>query len=104
MSWVDRLRETIKFVSPSGRVFEALWIGNDRTKTKKLGQFSPPKRRGTIIQDLDVDSTVYPLNFIFEGTNHDIEASLFFQTCDENLLPHANQNQVFQKILASSLE
>lgn len=84
MSWQDRLRENIQFTSPEGREFTALWRGNDRTKSKKLGAFSPPKRAGTIFQDLDVDATKYPITFIFDGDNHDIEANLFFETCNEN--------------------
>lgn len=84
MSWKDRLGEQIEFLSPSGRSFTALWRGNDRSKGKKLGSFSPPKRKGTIFQDLDVDSTKYPLTFIFDGENHDLIATLFFETCSEN--------------------
>jgi len=84
MVWTERVNDNIIFTSPKGREFTALWIGNNRTKAKKLGSFSPPKRKGTIFQDLDVDATRYPIPFIFEGENHDLTASLFFRTCDEN--------------------
>lgn len=84
MSWRDRLAEDIQFISPSGRTFSALWRGDNRSKSKKLGEFSPPKRKGTIFQDLDVTAVRYPLTFIFDGDNHDLEASLFFETCSEN--------------------
>lgn len=84
MSWTDRLAPTIKLTSPRGLEFEALWRGNDRKKEKKLGEFSPPKRAGTIVQDLDITSVSYPLTFIFDGDNHDLTAKLFFEACSEN--------------------
>lgn len=83
MSWEDRLAPSIKFISPKGRQFSALWRGDNITKTKKLGSFSPPNRKGTIFQDLDVDSTQYPLTFFFNGQDHDVAARLFFETCSE---------------------
>ena len=83
MSWEERLGKSILFTSPEGREFEAQWIGNTRSKSKKIGQFSPPKRKGTIYQDLNVSSTLYPLTIIFDGDNHDLIASLFFESCNE---------------------
>ena len=76
MSWESRLGKDIKFVSPSGREFTALWRGDDRTKSKKIGAFSPPKRKGTILQDLDVDATIYPLTIIFDGENREVTRNL----------------------------
>lgn len=84
MSWEDRTNSTIKFTSPTGREFTAYWRGNNRTKEKSLGKFKPPKKKGSIVQDLDVDATIYPIPIIFEGENGDLEASLFFETCSEN--------------------
>lgn len=84
MSYEERLSETIDFTSPMGRQFSALWRGNDRTKGKKLGLFSPPKRKGTIVQDLDVDATKYPIPILFDGENHDLISALFFETCNES--------------------
>jgi hypothetical protein len=83
MSWKDRVKETIQFISPEGNTFIALWRGNARSKEKKLGLFDYPKVRGTVVQDLDITSTRYPLTFFFEGENHDVEAERFFTACDE---------------------
>ena len=83
MSWRDRLKETIQFTSPSGQVFNPYWIGDSRSKSKKLGEFPPPKRDGTIIQDLGTSGTVYPLTVIFEGDNNDLESQRFFAACSE---------------------
>jgi len=83
MSWENRIGDMIEFTSPKGRFFEALWSGSNRTKTKKIGSFSPPRKSGTVIQDLGIGSTVYPLTFIFDGENHDLIARLFFETCSE---------------------
>lgn len=83
MSWRDRLRETVKMTSPEGNIFEALWRGNPRTMSKKLGLFEFPKVRGTKTQDLDVGSARYPLTIFFDGEDNDIESSRFFEACRE---------------------
>ena len=83
MSYLDRIAPSIDFVSPMGREFSAQWVGGNRSVAKKIGEFSPPGRAGTIYQDLNVTSVRYPLNFLFAGINHDIEAQLFFETIRE---------------------
>ncbi len=84
MTWQDRLKKSIKLTSPDGNVFEILWTGNPRMLSKKLGIFEYPKIRGTVIQDLDVSGTRYPLTLLFEGPDNDIEADRFFRACSEN--------------------
>ena len=83
MSWLDRLGESIIMVSPEGREFEARWKGSDRSKAKKLGAFSPPRKTGTVFQDLDIAASSYPMTIHFDGINHDVIANLFYVTCDE---------------------
>ena len=83
MSWKERLRQTIDFVSPEGNTFSALWQNNPRTMEKKLGIFQFPKVKGAKIQDLDVGAVAYPLTIFFEGPDNDIEAEKFFIACNE---------------------
>ena len=73
----DRVRTTIKLTSSEGEVFEALWRGNDRSMSKKLGKFDYPDFDGTVVQDLGATSWSYPLNIIFRGDDHDLEAQRF---------------------------
>lgn len=80
MSWENELKETIKLTSPSGTVFEALWINNERSFEKKLGLFDPPKTDGTIAQDNGSASIQYPLTIYFDGPFHNNDAELFFNT------------------------
>lgn len=70
-------------VSPKGREFTAKWRGSNRSKSKKLGTFSPPKKTGTVVQDLDIASVRYPMSIYFDGENHDLESNLFFLTANE---------------------
>lgn len=90
MSWMNETREEITFRSPSyvksqggGLIeaaksaafgvageFVALWRNNERTFEKKLGMFDPPHFQGTIVQDLGVKSTLYPLTVYFDGMYH----------------------------------
>lgn len=84
MSWKDRLRPSILFVSPGGREFTADWAGNQRNVEKKLGIFEFPGIRGAQVQDLDVGADIYPLTFYFEGDDNDIIAESFFEACKEN--------------------
>lgn len=78
MSWQDRLRGSIRLVSPGGEVFTAKWSGNARSVEKKLGIFTYPKFNGAVIQDLGLAGTRYPLQLSFDGDDHDLESSRFF--------------------------
>lgn len=81
--WQARLREQIELTSPDGDQFTALWIGNDRSKDKKLGIFEYPDFDGTDIQDLGVQGSRYPLTIYFEGPDCDIEGARFYDACDQ---------------------
>ncbi|RPI64784.1 MAG: hypothetical protein EHM48_00035 [Planctomycetaceae bacterium] len=83
MSWANELREEIKLTSPLGSVFYALWRNDERTVEKKLGIFEIPKFKGSIIQDLDVKATSYPLTFYFDGPFHNRTAEEFFTAVTE---------------------
>lgn len=82
-SWDERLKPTIDFTSPDGNKYTCSWIGNDRTKSKKLGLFDYPKVKGTIVQDLGSVSTTYPITLYFHGRDNDIESDAFFESCSE---------------------
>ena len=81
MSWMDRINETIDFISPDGDEFSGYWIGGTRSGEKKLGIFDYPKVSGSKIQDLDIKAIAYPITFFFEGADHDKEAERFFTAC-----------------------
>ncbi len=76
--WRDRLAESVQLTSPDGNVFTALWQRNTYSASKKLGIFEYPKVDGSVVQDLNLNGTRYPLTIFFEGANHDIEARNFF--------------------------
>ena len=82
-NWQQRVKPTIQMVSPEGNEFEAKWIGGQRSYDKKLGIFMYPKVKGNVVQDLDVNSTIYPLTIYFDGADSDIIASTFFLACKE---------------------
>lgn len=75
--WFDRTRAQITLISPQKSIFNALWRGDKRTITKKVGIFNFPKFNGTVTQDLGVNGTSYPLTFFFEGANADKETIRF---------------------------
>jgi len=83
MSWVDRIKPKIKLTSPMGQLFEAFWIGNQVSKTKKLGLFSNPNFKGTIVQDLGITGDSYPLPIFFSGPDHDLVAKNFWIAASE---------------------
>lgn len=80
----DRTRETIILTSPMSdgqNRYEAKWIGDPVQQQKKLGLYSSPKVKGTVVQDLDVESKIFQLTIFFDGDDHDLisddfEASL----------------------------
>lgn len=82
-NWRDRLQKEIVLLSPEGTEYRAKWRGSPRTTAKKLGVLRFPKIAGDVVQDLDVQSTVYPITFYFDGENNDTEAAAFHQSCKE---------------------
>lgn len=83
MTWKDRTRQFINFTSPGGNTFEALWIKNNRTLSKKLGIFELPERTGAKVQDLDTGAFRHPITFFFDGPDNDIESQRFMESCTE---------------------
>lgn len=83
MTWQDRLKESIQFLSPEKNEFEAKWSGDSRKIEKSLGLFKFPEIQGTLVQDLDVGGTRYPINFFFAGEDNDLEAKNFLEACKE---------------------
>lgn len=81
MSWESELREEIRFSSPNFNLFNAKWKNDERSASRKLGIFGPPKFKGEIVQDLGVKSTLYPLNIFFDGFFHNKDADEFFEAC-----------------------
>ena len=81
--WRDRLAGTVQLTSPDGNIFTALWQRNTYSASKKLGIFEYPKVDGSVVQDLGINGTRYPLTIFFEGANHDIEARNFFKAFKE---------------------
>ena len=78
-----QLQPSIKLTSPAGIEFEALSRGGERTREKKIGIFGYPDIPGDVTQDLNVNSTKYPLDIFFTGKNHDIEADEFWTATAE---------------------
>ena len=75
--WQQRTRPEIKFTSPEGNVFLALWRSNTTPQEKKVGIFNYPKINGSVTQDLGTNSARHPMTIYFEGANNDLEAELF---------------------------
>lgn len=82
--WEARLAATIEMTSPSGKTFLPRWRGNNRSAEKKLGIFSYPKLKGNVVQDLELNSTRYPLTVYFDGKDHDLDAASFFAAAGES--------------------
>lgn len=83
MSYVDRLQPALVLTSPSGREFSAKWVGDERSFAKRLGIFKTPGVDGVTVQDFGVEGTSYPLTFWFDGSDNDLIAALFLETCRE---------------------
>jgi prophage DNA circulation protein len=82
-NWQARTRGTIDFTSPEGREFTAKWRGGERSLEKKVAIFAYPNVKGNITQDLEVNSSMYPITFFFDGENSDKFGKAFFQAARE---------------------
>lgn len=107
MTWQNRLRKTIKLVAPQdGLEFEVHWRGNLRRVVKKLGVFNFARVPGSIVQDLDVGASTYPLTLLFSGPDHDVEAQRFFRACSEQtgkwLITHPVHGRLYLQLVSVS--
>jgi len=82
-TWQDRLAEEITLTSPEGDSYTALWVGNPVTVKKKLGVFGFPGIVGTKLQDLGGEGAQYPLTIYFHGSDNDLDAAAFFESCKQ---------------------
>jgi prophage DNA circulation protein len=83
MTWQQRTRDTIEFVSPLKKTFFAFWEEVTESLAHTLGIFKYPKIKGIVIQDLDDSGFLHNFSFSFHGENHDQQARAFFQACRE---------------------
>lgn len=83
-TWKDRIRGQVTLLSPDGDEYTPKWIGNPRSKSKKLGIFEYARVKGTIVQDLGITSGTYPLTLYFDGVDHDKDAEKFWKSCDQD--------------------
>jgi hypothetical protein len=83
-NWEERLQGIIEMTSPEGTTFEAKWRGDPRRHDKKLAIFYYPKVKGNVVQDLDINSTIWTLTFYFDGENNDVQASQFFEATKQS--------------------
>lgn len=81
--WRGRLGDSISLISPEGKEFTAKWVSDSREASKKLGVFRYPKIKGNIVQDLDIDSTLYTIPLHFDGKDCDVNSQAFFQAARE---------------------
>lgn len=80
MSYLDRLKETIKLTSPSGLVFIANWAGNPISMTNKVGIHEIPGVPGAKIQDQRSGALIYQLTIYFTGPDNDLNSTAFMGT------------------------
>lgn len=84
MTWPERTREQIDFISPQKKYFSGFWAKSTQSIEKSLAIFKYPKVKGVVVQDLDVGGDRHLIPFWFEGSDHDLQAQAFLQAIREN--------------------
>jgi prophage DNA circulation protein len=105
MAWDERVNSVIEMISPEGDIYLPKWIGNDRSFSKKIGQFTFPGVDGTEVQDLGITGIKYPLTVYFDGHDHDIIAEDFSESLKQNGLwqvQHPTKGSLQLQLLNSS--
>ena len=75
-----RVRAWMTLTPPDKSIaFTAKWRQSPRSLEKKVAQFNYPLIRGTVVKDLDVKSDMWPLQFFFDGPDHDLIADKFIK-------------------------
>ena len=83
MTWEDRLKEAA-YTSANGERMEFLYENIAFSFEKKGSAFNFPDADGTYVQDTGVSGKKFPLNVIFSGPDHDIEAKRFEKLVTES--------------------
>lgn len=102
-TWIDRLKPTIWFLSPDGEEFTAYWRGDQRSIDRRTTKFDFPGINGSLYQDQGSSSPSYPLNFYFEGPNHDLEAQRFFDAFGRAPGPWMIEHPIISSIMLQPL-
>lgn len=82
-TWLDRQRGNLVLTSPKGTSFYAMWSENVREGTRKVSVWDYPLTDEQTIQDLGTGLFRIPIDFMFEGEQHDLIASDFVTACKE---------------------
>lgn len=105
MSWQNEPLSFIAFISPKFNRFTPKWKGNERSVEKKLGYFDIPRQRGTVVQDLDSKSILYPLTVYFDGLSNQTDAGNFFKAMDEErgqwIVIHPTKGQLVLQLVSA---
>jgi prophage DNA circulation protein len=74
----ERVRAWLTLTPPDKSIaFTPKWRQSPRSIEKKVAQFNYPLIKGTVVKDLDVKSDMWPLQFFFDGPDHDLRANEF---------------------------
>ena len=85
MSWQDSLSENITLTSPSGLEFIAGWRGDSISMSNKVGVHEIPGVSGSRVQSQGATAKTYELTITFSGINHDLDATAFFKTLENEV-------------------
>jgi hypothetical protein len=83
-SYIDRIRDSIGFTSPSGKSFTAKWAGDEQDKSKRLQISSYIGSKFSHVRDLGIDSTNHPMSVFFDGYDCDLNSKKFWDALDED--------------------
>ncbi len=81
--WGTRVAPTIELESPTGTKFSAKWQGDHRSKSKYAQRDGFPLIAGEFGKDLGSTSDEYTIGIKFDGVTCDLDADLFWKTCNE---------------------
>lgn len=76
MSWESRIKPAA-YISPTGDRIAFLFEDVERQTTSRSVSFQFPRIDGTYMQDLGRSGRTYPMRCIFNGQDHDLQATSF---------------------------
>lgn len=82
-NWEQRTKDSISFTSPSGKIFNCLWIKDERDKNKRLQVTEFIGSKFSKVKDHGMSSPNHPISFYFYGTDCDLDAQKFWDASDE---------------------
>jgi hypothetical protein len=83
MSWLDNINESLEIITGDGQTYTPEYVLTTKSLEYNVSQFDFPEIIGTLVERGTPKSPSYPLEILFQGENHLIDAAAFEKSAQD---------------------